>query len=77
VTYATRVPKEVITVGAEHQQWSGGTAARQEHDLEEIRRLFARYRRLAAETGGNDEPTSERDVPREPEPKRVPAGVGA
>jgi hypothetical protein len=64
-------------VGAEHQQWSGRTAARQEHDREEIRRLFARYRRLAAECRAVDERTTERDVPPEPERKRAPARVGA
>jgi hypothetical protein len=47
--------------------------ARQEHDLEEIRRLFARYRLAVSLARAADE---DRLAP-DPEPERTPAGTPA
>jgi hypothetical protein len=69
VPYATSFPKEVVAVCVEEP-------TRQEQDLEEVRELFARYRRVAALAREMDEQqVAEADAERDSE--RVPAGVGA
>ena len=60
----------------EHERWTAA-ATRREHDLEEIRLLFDRYRRAVELARACErERTVEADAERE-EPERVPAGVGA
>jgi hypothetical protein len=71
VPYATSIHKEVMTVCVDDERWSDEATRR---DLEEVRLLFARYRRAAREVREADEQRIvEADV--EHEPERVPAGV--
>jgi hypothetical protein len=62
----------------EHERWTAA-ATRREHDLEEIRLLFDRYRRAVEVARACEHervaPVVTADAEREPE--RVPAGVGA
>jgi hypothetical protein len=71
---------EVFHVCVEHERWTAAATCR-EHDLEEIRLLFDRYRRAVEVARACEHerfapsPAVEADAEREPE--RVPAGVGA
>jgi hypothetical protein len=60
----------VIAVCVDDERWSDEATRR---DLEEVRLLFARYRRTAREAREADEQRISEDV--EHEPERVPAGV--